>query len=166
MNQKGFTNVILVVIIVAVIAVAGYFIFVKRWDSQQTPTLLPSTTQTPTPQTSAPAPKDETENWKTYRNEVYGIEFKYPDHLLLDAIDYKNPESTPKRGIDPNSVPALYLVVNLSFPENANHYRLYVEKTKHTTYFLTIKLVGLFLISMILFRKNRLAAATSLAKVG
>ncbi|MCK5332251.1 hypothetical protein KAJ41_00105 [Candidatus Parcubacteria bacterium] len=34
--------------------------------------------------------KDETVDWKTYRNEEYNYEFKYPDNLLIDEEVSKN----------------------------------------------------------------------------
>lgn len=50
MNQKGFVNIILVVVIVVLVGVVGYFALVKKSPpiAQQTPTLTP-TSQTPSP---------------------------------------------------------------------------------------------------------------------
>lgn len=68
-NQKGFANIILIVVIVAVfVGVVGYFVFGKK--SEQATQQQQTTTQT--------KPKDESANWKSYRNEEYGFEFKYP----------------------------------------------------------------------------------------
>lgn len=65
-NQKGFANIILVVIVVVIAGAVGYFVVVKKsWPVVQ---------QTPTP-------KDETANWETYTNTEYGLEFKYPSNL-------------------------------------------------------------------------------------
>ncbi len=46
MSQKGFVNIVLVIVIVAVITVGGYFIFSKK----------------------------STTDWKTYTNSQYGFE--------------------------------------------------------------------------------------------
>jgi len=32
----------------------------------------------------------DTTNWKTYRNEEFGFEFKYPEGLLAQELDYKD----------------------------------------------------------------------------
>ena len=52
-NQKGTANIVLIVVIVAIVAVGGYFVLVKKpiLTNQQTPTstqTLKSTTSTPT----------------------------------------------------------------------------------------------------------------------
>ena len=57
MNQKGFANIILVIVIVAVLGVAGYFTLVKKPNPiSQPPTTTPSTnsatTSTTTPTTT------------------------------------------------------------------------------------------------------------------
>ncbi|PJB83519.1 MAG: hypothetical protein CO088_01275 [Candidatus Yonathbacteria bacterium CG_4_9_14_0_8_um_filter_46_47] len=89
MNQKGFANIILVVVIVILVGAIGYFVFIKKSEpiaqqSTSTPTqtktpLPPTSTPTKTPAYSTPAPKDETANWKSYRNDQYGFELKYPE---------------------------------------------------------------------------------------
>src|SRR3989344_6848742 len=61
-NQKGFTNIILVIVVIVLIGIAGYFIFVKKSE----------------PIAQQPTPIDETASWKTYTNSEQGFEFKYP----------------------------------------------------------------------------------------
>ena len=91
MNQKGFANIILIVVIVAIVAVGGYFIFSKKSGpitQQPTPTHTETTVPTKTPVSPTPTPKDETANWKTYTNAQYGFEFKYPvDHKIENDGD-------------------------------------------------------------------------------
>lgn len=63
MSQKGFANIILVIVIIIFVGVVGYFAFVKKSEpivQQPTPTL------------------DKTANWETYTNSQYGFSFKYP----------------------------------------------------------------------------------------
>ncbi len=82
MNQKGFANIILVVVIVVLLGTVGYFAFVKKSEpiaQQPTPTPAASQTKTPTPPTSTPTPKDETANWKTITNASLGFSIKYPN---------------------------------------------------------------------------------------
>ena len=70
MNQKSFTKIATVVLIVIFAGVVGYFALVKK--------IIPVAQQTP-------APQDETTNWKTYRNEAYGIEFQYPREWFFET---------------------------------------------------------------------------------
>jgi hypothetical protein len=81
MNQKGFINVILVIIIIVLAGALGYFTLVKKSPpiAQQTPTHTPTFTPTKiSASTPTPTPKDETKNWKIYTNNKYGFTFKYP----------------------------------------------------------------------------------------
>ena len=81
-NQKGFTNIVLVVVIVIFVGAVGYFAFVKKSEpvaQQPTPTQTSNPTKTPTPN-----PKDEIADWKTYTNAQYGFEFRYPSNWGFD----------------------------------------------------------------------------------
>jgi hypothetical protein len=102
-NQKGFASMVLIGVIVVLVAVGGYFAFVKKSEPiTQQPVQAPVTTQenTPTPITQAPnvekqnadyqALINETANWKTYANTQYGFEFKYPsDWKFHDGSKFK-----------------------------------------------------------------------------
>ncbi|MFA6919101.1 MAG: hypothetical protein WC244_03265 [Patescibacteria group bacterium] len=55
MNQKTFVKIILILGIIILICVVGYFVFAKQ-----------------------SAPQDETANWKTYTNTRYGYSIKFP----------------------------------------------------------------------------------------
>ena len=81
MNQKGFTNLILVLVIVVIAGAVGYFALMRKstLPVQQTPT--PTTSQVPAtqqPTSINPTPSNAITNLKTYRNEKYGFEFQYP----------------------------------------------------------------------------------------
>ncbi|MGB3922098.1 MAG: hypothetical protein WBL19_02365 [Minisyncoccia bacterium] len=65
-DPKGRLKIILALVLIITIGVGGYFFFTKKPDEarQQTSTVATST--------------NETSEWSVYRNEEYGIEFKYP----------------------------------------------------------------------------------------
>jgi len=75
MNQKGFANIIWVLIIVVLAGIVGYFVFTKQQSSKGA--------------------------LATYQNKELGISFKHPSDLkvyqqdensILIKSDYKNPE--------------------------------------------------------------------------
>jgi hypothetical protein len=69
MSQKGFANIFLIVVIVAIIAFGGYMVFSKKLSLD--PTLKrQSSTKTST-------------DWKIYRNNEYGFEFQYSSTLTV-----------------------------------------------------------------------------------
>jgi hypothetical protein len=84
MNQKGFANIILVVVILVLILLGavGYFVLMKK--------LTPVTQQTPTPTKThvSPTPTSQTTDLKTYTNIQYGFEFQYPFKDLSVAEGY------------------------------------------------------------------------------
>ncbi len=85
MNQKGFANIVLVIVIVAVLVGAvGYFAFVKKSEPiTQQPT--PTPTQTNTPVSPTPTPKNGTANWAVYSNTKYNYSFRYPTNFTIYA---------------------------------------------------------------------------------
>lgn len=71
MNQKGFANIILIVVIVILVGVVGYFALVKKSEpiAQQSPSPI---TDTPPTRTTSPTltpshvVKNETASWNSY----------------------------------------------------------------------------------------------------
>jgi len=88
MNQRGYINIILIILVVILTGVVGYLTLVKKQAPPTTNQIPPTNTSTeqtqpttsPTPEVTSPTstPKDETTNWKTYKNERLGYEIKYP----------------------------------------------------------------------------------------
>lgn len=67
MNQKGFALLPLLVILILAGA-AGYFVWQKKSQTSQIPS-----------------------DWKTYRNEKYGFEVKYPKGYVVTGGETNNP---------------------------------------------------------------------------
>jgi hypothetical protein len=81
-NQKGFTQIILILVIVVVAIGAAYYFGTLKNKSGlvsvvPTPTPIVKATQTPSP--AEAKAQEGTANWKTYTNTKYGFSFKYPD---------------------------------------------------------------------------------------
>ncbi|OGI66293.1 hypothetical protein A3A95_01840 [Candidatus Nomurabacteria bacterium RIFCSPLOWO2_01_FULL_39_18] len=81
-NQKGFASLVLIGVLVVLVAIGGYFAVSKKPNNQQT-----SDVSTPIP-----------EDWKTYTNELYGFEFKYPEDLYFQ----ENPPYVGESGTQPS----------------------------------------------------------------
>ena len=76
MSQKGFIKILIIAIVVAIIGTIGYFILVKK-----SPVIPPNGQESYIPSGKKITPADETADWRTYRNEKYGFEVKYPSAL-------------------------------------------------------------------------------------
>ena len=74
LNQKGFANIVLVIVIVLVIGAVGYFAFIKRSSpiaQQPTPSQANNTVS------PAQIQQNETATWKDYKSN-FGYTIKYP----------------------------------------------------------------------------------------
>jgi hypothetical protein len=104
MNQKGFTNIILVVVIVILIGVVGYFAFVKKSEpvaQQSTPTPTQATNAPKSNPTPTPTPADPTANWKVYSNTRYAYTIKYPTDWFVDTT-YSENDFTQRGPVEDN----------------------------------------------------------------
>lgn len=87
--KKGFTSLILLLTIAAILAISGGAYY---WWKQKTSFINDITGSNPAQQSI----QDETKDWKTYRNDKYGFEFKYPSNFdigetLSPARIFENP---------------------------------------------------------------------------
>lgn len=70
MNNKGIAPLVVIVIVIAVLAIGGYFVLKTK--------VAVAPTQSPTiSSTTAP---NEASGWKTYTNTKYGFELKFPSN--------------------------------------------------------------------------------------
>src|SRR3990170_5593397 len=88
-REKGFALPLILVVVTTGIVI-GFFGLQFYLKNKVGPPYMPSVSidQTPTPPT-LPSQPDETAGWKTYRNEKYGFEVKYPnDWKVEDAKSF------------------------------------------------------------------------------
>ncbi len=84
-SAKIFLIICVIFLVGTLLGVAGYLAKNKPVKIQQPQ--IPPVTET------VKSVEDETANWKTYRNEEYGFEFKYPRTLTLsENNNYKSSE--------------------------------------------------------------------------
>lgn len=86
-NQKGFANIVLIVLVVILVGAAGYFALVKKsstpTNETQSTNNLPSqqTPPTNTTQTTPPSPQTNNPGWKKYSDTSF--EFEYPSLISV-----------------------------------------------------------------------------------
>ena len=76
MNQKGFSKIILILIVI-VLAGAAYW----YWGDEIKLIL-------------------QTRDWKTYHNNEFGFEFKYPQEFKTEEFNYELDEEQSNRGVE------------------------------------------------------------------
>jgi len=108
MNQKGFASIVLVIVIVLLVGVVGYFALTKKSEPvAQNPSPItnasPTHTTSPTP-TPTPVVKDETASWNSYTYSsiesgiLPNLTFKYPslfgnNPTLISSRNTNRPEN-------------------------------------------------------------------------
>lgn len=95
LKTKGFSAIILIAILAVLALGGGYWV----WKDQAVaPAPAPADTNIEPPSSSdnsfttapVPTPDIDTSDWKTYRNEEYGFEFKYPNNWYLIPAEIPN----------------------------------------------------------------------------
>ena len=88
-NQKGFSKIAIIIIVLILIG-GAYFVFSKKVEN-----IPAQNTENESSQSSQSIGGDlSMSDWKTYRNEEYGFEIEYPKNWLLkdnkiNEFDYK-----------------------------------------------------------------------------
>lgn len=105
------TKITISLVVITLLAWTGWWYLVNQQNLPITdtkvietlPSVPPDITKpkTLTPQELTPTPVDKTVNWKTYRNEKYGFEFKYPDEFFLDEFP---PQEDSREDILPKEI--------------------------------------------------------------
>lgn len=99
MNQKGFANIVLIILVVILAGALGYAILVKKStpteqsqtnNSQNTQTTTLPPTNNTVSQTSPAI--NNTADWKTFSSDLMGIEVRYPSAYYV-VSSFSNPGS-------------------------------------------------------------------------
>ncbi len=127
MNQKGFTNIALVVLVIIILlGVVGYFTLMNKPAS---PNNVINQQQTNNPVT--PTIQDETVNWKTYRNDKFGFEFKYPVELTAVSSGPNDEQKRLDRGeMISGTIPCSYDTVTFSDSAGKERFDVIIKGTR------------------------------------
>jgi hypothetical protein len=93
MKQNGFAPLLLILIL-AILGIIGYFVFVFYTQRLPAVTLLPSPTPAIDASGSATPDPSLIIGWKTYVNPDFGLELKYPKEFSYKSIGSNRDEIT------------------------------------------------------------------------
>ena len=77
-NQKGFSKIAIIIIVLILIG-GAYFVFSKKDGSMQIQDAKNQNSQSD----NSPTDQLSVDNWKTYRNDQYGFDVKYPENFVV-----------------------------------------------------------------------------------
>ena len=82
MNQKAFAPIIIILIVVAVLAMGGGGVYYKiqKDNAEKQKAEQPQSQQKTESTLEVSGSKDKIADWKTYKNDEYGFEMKYPNN--------------------------------------------------------------------------------------
>lgn len=94
-KKSSFLIILLSVLLFISLAIAGFFAFQTQKLANELkssriipttiPTMIPTAEPSSKPVATTKATTDPTSNWKTYKNDQYGMSFKYPSNLKLEV---------------------------------------------------------------------------------
>ncbi len=94
-DKSNFLIMLLSILLFISLSFAGFFAFQTQKLANELkdsriipttiPTLLPTAEPSSKPVATTKATADPTSNWKTYKNDQYGMSFKYPSSLKLEV---------------------------------------------------------------------------------
>lgn len=109
-KQKGFIKILL--IIIAVIAVS---LFVYMRMGSRTEIIPSNVTDNKASSSLQSSEKDTTVDWKTYRNDKYGFEVKYPTSWKMQEYEFRNDGNVVNGTIVDVGFDPLYVISQTSF---------------------------------------------------
>lgn len=98
-QKNNLVIIVLSILLFISVAIAGFFAFqtqklayelkIIRITPTTIPTIIPIVESSSEPVATTKATPDPTANWKTYKNDQYGMSFKYPSYLKLEVENIK-----------------------------------------------------------------------------
>lgn len=101
MNQKGFANVILIIVIVVLVGTVGYFVFVKKSEpvaQKPTPTQITNPTKTPVPTPTLPETEKDVTNQPAYLIATYSKNGK--NYIDVDYVEWLHGDVSIKAQVE------------------------------------------------------------------
>jgi len=94
MHQKSFSSsvILLSICFLILLGIIGFLLLKPRAQPSLTPSTQLSPPTIPQPPTQ-PIPPEEPADWRLYRNEEYGFEFRYPEEWGKLKIELPQNES-------------------------------------------------------------------------
>lgn len=144
-SNRGIANIAVIVVVLLLLAAgAGFYLWQQTKlpavpAGEATPPPAPSGVEGPAPEVVATTTDIDTTNWKTYRNDQYGFEFKYPEELVAKTDDRAD---SPVTFIQDESGANLQLVWHEITPPAERHlFLLTIDNRTPETIFERIKTI-------------------------
>ncbi|MEK7621904.1 MAG: PsbP-related protein [Patescibacteria group bacterium] len=118
-TKRGFGSVGLIIVILIIIA-GGSYMWSQKGPTDGSPTAVTT----------------DSANWKTYRNEEYGFEFKYPADFEIEDRSYKSNQGVAIKDVlvcAPNGGQCLVFASTLDDPNLSLQSRLLIDDLDQKT---------------------------------